>query len=169
MKNCPGIAVHLRLTVPKQMVLLIEQYTESRKELMQNCCNSAWTKSGGLIPWTVTVTCETCKTSCRTGKKPCERRFGEPRGGPTILCELMIWYHPIFCQRPVKTPPGKESSARCVVCGGASGKETSWSQTLRSWTLWTRHISMLGDSNAKEIITPKNGEFFMFPIADGTV
>ena len=32
-KNCPGIIVSQRLTVPKQMVLLKEQFAESRKEL----------------------------------------------------------------------------------------------------------------------------------------
>ena len=32
-KNCSGIIVNQRLTVPKQMVLLEEQFAESRKEL----------------------------------------------------------------------------------------------------------------------------------------
>ena len=34
----------------------------------QHCSNPAWTKSGRLIPWNVTVTCETFKSSYRTGK-----------------------------------------------------------------------------------------------------
>ena len=42
---------------------------------------------------------------------------------------------------------------------GVSKKHTSWSQTLRSWKIWTR----------QKFIMPKNGENFMFPVADGTV
>ena len=49
-----------------------------------------------------------------------------------------------------------------------SGKETSWSETWRSWK-----IGCVGDSrsevNAKEVLLPQNGEHFKFPIADGTV
>ena len=50
------------------MVLLTERYGESRKELLQYCCNPAWMKRGGLIPWNVTVICETFKTSWQMGK-----------------------------------------------------------------------------------------------------
>ena len=46
-KSYLGIVVHLRLTVPKQMVLLREQYAESRRERLQCCCNPTWMKSGG--------------------------------------------------------------------------------------------------------------------------
>ena len=38
-KSCPGVIVHQRLTVPRQMVLLKERYAESRKELLHYCCN----------------------------------------------------------------------------------------------------------------------------------
>ena len=48
------------------------------------------------------------------------------------------------------------------------GKEIYWSQTLRSWKIWTSeiHVRRL---NAKEIITPKRVTFFIFPSAEGTV
>ena len=61
-KNCPGIIVNLHLAVPKQMVLLKEQYAESRENLCKCCCNQAWTKNGGRIPWDVIAICGTYKT-----------------------------------------------------------------------------------------------------------
>ena len=42
-------------------------------------------------------------------------------------------------------------------------------QTLRNWKRWTHLKSMLGDCNAKEVLTPQNSGNFLFPIADGTV
>ena len=44
------------------------------------------------------------------------------------------------------------------------GKETSSSQTLRSWKSWTRQTSVLEGLNAKERIMMKNVEHFYFPI-----
>ena len=49
-----------------------------------------------------------------------------------------------------------------------SGKETSWSPTLRNWNRWT-HLNSLKKDFAKEVLTPMNGEKFIFPIADETV
>ena len=48
------------------------------------------------------------------------------------------------------------------------GKVTYWSQTLRSWRRWTHQKSTQKDSNAKEVIFPKEGEF-IFPSADGRI
>ena len=67
-KNYLGIIVRQHLIVLRQMVLLRERYAESRKELLQYCCNQAWMKHGGQIPWSVIAICETFKTSCLTGK-----------------------------------------------------------------------------------------------------
>ena len=49
-----------------------------------------------------------------------------------------------------------------------SGKETSWSQTLRSWNFLDASEIHARRLNAKEVIIPKNGEHFIFSIADGT-
>ena len=50
--DCPVIGtrvfLHLRLTVPKEMILMKKLYAESRKELLQYCCDLAWTKSDGI-------------------------------------------------------------------------------------------------------------------------
>ena len=49
-----------------------------------------------------------------------------------------------------------------------SGKETSWSQTLRSWKFRTHLKINAKRLNAKEVLKQKNGEHFIFPIADVT-
>ena len=58
-----GMIVHLRLTVPRHMVL-----AELRKELLQCCCNQARTNNGGLIPWNAIPICETFEISYLMGK-----------------------------------------------------------------------------------------------------
>ena len=50
-----------------------------------------------------------------------------------------------------------------------SGKETFWSQTLRSWKRWTHQKIHAWRLNAKEVLTLQHGEHVIFPIADGTV
>ena len=94
-KNCPGIIVNLHLAIPKQMVLLKEQYAESRENLCKWCCNQAWTKNGGRIPWDVIAICGTYKTSFWDGKTPFERRCGEPLRGTVIPCGTMVEHHSI--------------------------------------------------------------------------
>ena len=84
----PGIIVHLRLAVLKQMVLLREQYAESRKELLQYSCNLPWMKSGGQIPWSATVICETFKTLYWTGKHLMTGNFENHLVGPQFASDL---------------------------------------------------------------------------------
>ena len=43
-----------------------------------------------------------------------------------------------------------------------------WSQTLKSWKIWTREKSMLEDSMQKGMMTPENSEKFIFPFTDGS-
>ena len=59
----PGFIVHLRLTVPRRMVLRKERCAEKRKELLLYCYIPAWMKNGGLIPWSAAVVCGMSKTS----------------------------------------------------------------------------------------------------------
>ena len=82
-KSCHGIIVHQRLTVPRQMVLLKERYTESKKGLLLYCCNQVWTKNGGRIPWNVTI-CETFKFSCLMGRHPMKGVL-ENQWGPQLF------------------------------------------------------------------------------------
>ena len=50
----------------KQIKLQRKLCAGPKKELLQCCCNPAWTKSGALLPWNVTDICETFQTSYRT-------------------------------------------------------------------------------------------------------
>ena len=63
------------------------------------------------------------------GKTPYERRFGMPFNGPVIPFGAMVEYHPI------------SAKDRCSLHRGESGKETSWSQTLKNWRRWTHQNS----------------------------
>ena len=94
-KNHLGIIVPQSLTVPRQMVLLREQNAESRKELLQHCCNPAWMKNGGLIPWNATVIFERFQTSYRTRKHFLWTEFGDLFSGLIIRFGSMIEYHPV--------------------------------------------------------------------------
>ena len=87
MKHYHGIIVHKRLADLRRVVLLKGRCAESKRGLLLHCSNLAWTKSGGRIPWNVTVICETSD-----GKTSYERRFGEPFKGPAIPFGSMIEY-----------------------------------------------------------------------------
>ena len=50
-----------------------------------------------------------------------------------------------------------------------SGKETLWSQTLKNWSRWTHQKLHAGRLNAKGSVDAMKGDFFIFPVADGTV
>ena len=85
------------------------------------------------------------------GKTPCERRFGVPFNGPVVPLRAKVEYLPYFCWRPVATASMRSKSPASIFLGcalhvGESGKETSWSQTLRNWNRWTHLRSMQKDS-----------------------
>ena len=67
-KIYPGIIVRRHHTDQKQMGLLKEQCAEWKKVRLQYCCNQAWMKNGGQIPWNATAICETFKISCLMGR-----------------------------------------------------------------------------------------------------
>ena len=64
------------------------------------------------------------------GKSPYERWFGMPFNRPVIPCGALVEYHPTSA---------KDISRRSVTycMQEESGKETLWSQTLKSWSRWT--------------------------------
>ena len=63
-------------------------------------------KNGGLIPWHAVVYLRrNVQDLLADGKTPHERRLGEPCTGPVIPFGVMVEYHPIFCEGPVKDPP----------------------------------------------------------------
>ena len=85
------------------------------------------------------------------GKIPYEKRFGEPFKGPVVPFGSMMEYQPVS----VKDQSRLHQFGKKVLLGiflgyavfaGEFGKDTPWSQTLRSWKRWTHQTSMLGDS-----------------------
>ena len=52
-------------------------------------------KVGGQILWNVTPICERSQIYYLMGKKPYERRFGQPFEGPIIPFGSWVEYHPI--------------------------------------------------------------------------
>ena len=107
-------------------------------------------------------------------RTPYERRFGMPFNGPVIPFGAMVEYHPISAKdisRPRQIGP--KVLPGIFLCyalyAEESGKETSWSQTLRNWRRWTHQNSTRKDSMQREVLTPMSGEKFMLPIADGKV
>ena len=85
---CFGIIVHQRLTVPKQMVLLKEQWRIKER-------TSAVLQSGSDEKcWADSMECCCCLRNVQDlladGKTLHERRFGEPFRGPIILVGSMV-------------------------------------------------------------------------------
>ena len=113
----------------RQRVLPKERHAESRKELLHYCCNQASTKHG------VTAFCETFKTSYRTGQHL--MNGDSANQAPVIPFGSTIENHRIS-SRDVKNPPVWQetffleysSDSHCT--RGESGKQTFWSQILRS-------------------------------------
>ena len=64
------------------------------------------------------------------GKIPYERRFGMPFNGPVIPFAAMV-------ERPIWTASVRLKSLARYFSRSCTGKETSWSQTLKNWSRWT--------------------------------
>ena len=79
------------------------------------------------------------------GRTPYERRFGMPLNGPVIPFGAMDEYHPISAKdisRLLQFVPKVQENSSVMCCmREESGKETSWSQTLKNWRRWTRSNS----------------------------
>ena len=93
------------------------------------------------------------------GKTPHERRFGEPFGGAVIPCGSMVEYHPFLPKDILRLHQfGPE------VLGDIWVKDIEELENLDESEIHARRL------NAKEeVIMPKDGSNFFFPIADGTM
>ena len=88
------------------------------------------------------------------GKTPFERRCGEPFKGTVIPCGSIV---EIIRSMPKTSQDSNnlvrkfclESSLGMHCMRRVSGKETSWSQTVRNLKIWPRQKFMLGDSVRK--------------------
>ena len=108
------------------------------------------------------------------GKTPYERRFGEPFKGPIFPFASMMEYHPISAkdlsrlhQLGKKVLPGIFLGyVLCAVGIWKGGLMVSDIEELEKMDASEIHGRRL---NAKEVISTKSGEHFIFPIADGKV
>ena len=159
-KTFPGIIARQHLTVQRQM-LLLNQY----------CCNQVWMKYGWRIPWNVIPICEIFRISCLMGnhhkKGGSECHFH----GPVIPFGSMVEYHPISAkdlsrlhQFGKKVLPG--IFLGYVLCAGGSWKGDILVADIEELEKMDASEIHAGRLNAKEVLTPKNGETFTFPIAD---
>ena len=150
-KIFPGIIVRQHLTVQKQVGLLREQCAELRKGPLQYCCNQVWMKNGGQIPWNAIPICETFKISCLMGRHL--MRGDSANHSKDRLFRLARWsnftlFLPKTCRDCISSARKSHQEYFSVMYlhAGESGKETLWSQTLRTWKRWTHVKSTLGDS-----------------------
>ena len=111
-------------------------------------------KVGGQIPWNVTPICETSQISYLMGRRPSERRFGQPFKGPVIPFGSLVEYHPITAKDQSRILQFGKKVLPGLFLGYALyaveiGRVTYWSQTLRSWRRWTHRKSIQKDSMRK--------------------
>ena len=108
------------------------------------------------------------------GKTPCERRFGMPFNGPVVPFGAMVEYHHLSAKDQSRLHQFGAKVLPGVFLGYASYAEGIWKgdimvaeiEELEEMDASELHARRL---NAKEVLTPKNGEIFLFQVADGTV
>ena len=130
-------------------------------------------KVGGQILWNVTPFCETSQIYDLMGRRPCERRFGQPFKGPIIPFGSLVEYHPFtakdqsrILQFGKKVLPGLFLGyvlyAGGIWKGDALIADVEELETMDASEIYSKRL------NAKEAIFPKQGEL-IFPIADGRI
>ena len=108
------------------------------------------------------------------GKRPSERRFGESFTGPVIPFGSMIEHHPISAKNLSRIHQFGKKVLRGIFLGCALYAGGIWKGDILVADL--EELENLGAPefharrlNGKEVITPKSGENFIFPDADGKV
>ena len=117
-----------------------------KKGHLRCCCSQVWTMNGGRIPWNATAICEVFRIFLSDEKTSYERRFGMPFNGLVIPFGETVEYHPILAKDMARVHQFGPKVLQvfflgCVLYAGESGKETSWSQTLKKWKRWTHQNS----------------------------
>ena len=105
------------------------------------------------------------------GKTPHERRFGEPFKCNVIPFGAMVEYHSISSRDRSRLHQFGKKVLRGMFLGYVLYASGLWkgSKTLRNWKILDASEIHAPRFNAKDIITPKNGENVILPVADGTV
>ena len=72
-------------------------------------------KNGEQIPWNVTPVCETSQIYYLMGRRPDERRFGQPFKGPIIPFGSLVEYYPRTAKDQSKNPSIWKESVTWIV------------------------------------------------------
>ena len=147
MKISLGIIARPHHTDRRLMELLKEQCASA--VLLQSGLNESW--------WEDSMECYTYLRNVTDllpdGKTPYERCFGQPFEGPIIPFRSLVEYHRITAKDQSRIHQFGKSYLDCssdTLCTrGEFGKETYWSQTLRSWRRWSHRKSTRKDSMRK--------------------
>ena len=151
-KTHHGIIVHRHSIDPRRMDLLRERYAEYKKGrlLLQSGLDEKW--------WADSMECycyfRNVQDFQADVKTLYERRFGEPFKGPIIPFGSMVEHH-LFLEETCRDcissarKSYQEYSSVMYYTWEESGKETFWSQTLRSCKIWMHQKSVLGGSMQK--------------------
>ena len=105
------------------------------------------------------------------GKTPCERRFGQPFGGPIIPFGSLVEYHPITAKDQSRIHQFGKKVLPGLFLGYALYAGGIWKgdvlvadleelETMDASEIYSKRL------NAKEVIFPKEKGEFIFPIAD---
>ena len=107
------------------------------------------------------------------GKTPYERRFGQPSKG-RITCCSKVEYHPISAKDPSQLHQFGPKVLPVVFLvyalhAGGIWKGEIMVADIEEWEEMAASEIHAWRLNAKEVLKLKNGEIFIFPLADGTV
>ena len=106
-------------------------------------------------------------------KTPCERRFGEPFRGPVIPFGSVIEYQPICVRDQLRLHQFGKNVSRGIFLGyglfmGRIGKGDILVADIEELANLDASETGARRLDAKEVIMPKNGEHFIFPMTNGT-
>ena len=169
-KNYPGIILRRHHTDRKRERAVCREKEGTSAVLLQSGLDEKW--------WADSMECYTCLRNVTDllsdGKTPYERRFGQPFKGPIIPFGSLVEYHPVTLKDQSRIHQFGKKVLPGLFLGYALYAVGIWKgdtmvadiEELEQMDASEIHTQRL---NANEVLTPKSGEEFTFPIADGTV
>ena len=100
------------------------------------------------------------------GRTPHERRFGEPLKGPIIPFGSKVEYHPTSAKDVSRLEQFGKKVLPEVFLGFALHARRIWKGDILVADIEDKMDASeihAGRLNAKEVLTPKNGDHFLFP------
>ena len=131
-------------------------------------------KIGGQILWNVIPICETSQIYYLMGRRPYERRFGQPFNGPIIPFGSLVEYHPITAKDQSRLHQFGKKVLPGLFLGYALYAGGIWKgdvlvadleelETMDASEIYSKRL------DAKKVIFPTEKGESIFPIADGRI